>query len=127
MSTADLLSPATVVAEAPVCRRCRGPLEGRQTAFCSKACNAAWWDAQHPRVNWTDQGAREGKLIDSILGFLLAHPGEWFTAHQIAEAVRGFPHSVSARLSELRRRGHAIETDARNGNSKRAHRYRLVA
>lgn len=67
---------------------------------------------------------REGTILALILGLL--QDGEWRTQHQIAEAVRAFPHSVGARLSELRKRNHRIECDAKNGNSRRAHRFRLV-
>jgi hypothetical protein len=128
LSTGTLAS----VQEAIVARLCECgcgvPLSGRQKRFASRLCSSRWWDQQHPRVNVVPpEGRREGTLRQAILGFLAAHAGQWFTVHEIAEAVRAFPHSVSARLSELRRRGQPIESDARNGNSRRAHRFRLVA
>jgi hypothetical protein len=110
-----------------LCAHCGGPLQGRQKRFCSAAHRMERWDLEHPRINRGPEGPREGTLRQAIIGFLDSHPGEWFTVHQIAEAVRAFPHSVSARLSELRRRGQPIESDARNGDSRRAHRFRLVA
>lgn len=103
---------------------CGLPLIGRQKRFASRLCCSRWWDQEHPRVNRGPEGRREGRLVDAILGVLAS--GEWMTAHQIAEAVRAFPHSVSARLAELRKRGHHIESDGKVGNTRRAHRFRLV-
>jgi hypothetical protein len=108
------------------CDHCGRPLTGKQERFCSRLCSSRWYDQQFPRINRGPDGPREGTLHHAILGFLVANPGQWFTVHEIAEAVRAFPHSVSARLSELRRRGQPIESDARNGNSRRAHRFRLA-
>lgn len=104
---------------------CGVRLTGRQKRFASRLCCSHWYDQQHPRVNVVPEG-REGTIRELVLGFLVANTGQWFTAHEIAEAVRAFPHSVSARLSELRKRGHNIESDARVGNVTRAHRFRLV-
>lgn len=103
---------------------CGLPLTGRQKRFASRVCCSRWWDAQHPRVNRGPEGPRKGAILHLILGVL--GDGQWRTVHQIGEEIRAFPHSVSARLSELRRRGHRIETDAKNGDSTRAHRFRLV-
>lgn len=105
------------------CESCGGSLTGRQERFCSDRCRVRWWDSQHPRVNVVPEG-REGSILESVLALLA--DGEWRTAHQIAEEVRAFPHSVSARIAEARKRGHRIESDAVNGNSRRAHRFRLV-
>ena len=101
---------------------CGLPLTGHQKRFASRVCSSRYWDAQHPRVNVLPDG-REGTIRDAILAVMA--DGVWRSAHQIAEAVHAFPHSVSARLSELRRKGFNVETDARNGNSRRAHRFRL--
>ena len=101
---------------------CGLPLSGQQKRFASRPCSSRYWDAQHPRVNVLPDG-REGTIRDAILAVMA--DGEWRSAHQIAEAVHAFPHSVSARLSELRRKGFNVETDARNGNSRRAHRFRM--
>ena len=125
--------PPACVATLPVailarpCALCGCPLGGRQRRFCSAHHRMVWWDQQHPRVNAPPPpfGPRDGTLLACILGFLALHLGERFTAQEIAAAVRAFPHSVSARLSELRRRGHDIRTDARNGNNRRAHRFWL--
>lgn len=104
---------------------CRRPLKVRQKRFCSPACRFAYWDLLHPRINRTPpEGQREGSILLAVL--TLMKDGEWRTAHEIAEAVRAFPHSVSARLAEARKRGWEIESDAANGNSRRAHRFRLV-
>ena len=107
---------------------CGLALTGRQKRFASRMCCSRWWDQEHPRVNapLAPDGPRDGTLLDCVLVFLVAHLGERFTVHQIAEAVRAFPHSVSARLSELRKRGYDIRTDARNGNSARAHRFWIL-
>ena len=116
-----------VAIPARTCALCGCSLDGRQRRFCSAHHRMAWWDQQHPRINAPPPpfGPRDGTLLACILGFLASHPSERFTAHEIAAAVRAFPHSVSARLSELRKRGHDIRTDARNGNSARAHRFWL--
>lgn len=111
--------------ERPFCENCRSKrLRGKQRRFCSQKCGSEWWDLFHPRVNVTPEGPRQGTIIGDLLGVL--HDGEWHTAHELAELVRAFPHSVSARLSELRRKGFRIESDAEVGNSQRAHRFRLV-
>lgn len=102
---------------------CGVRLTGRQKHFASRICCSRWYDAQHPRVNPPGL-PREGTILAAMLRVMA--DGEWRTAHQIAEAVRAFPHSVSARLAEARKRGYSIETDARNGNSRRSHRFRLV-
>jgi hypothetical protein len=57
--------------------------------------------------------------------------GAWRTALEIADAVRAREHSVSARLAEIRRAYdrvgvYSLESDAVVGNSRRAHRFRLV-
>lgn len=122
---ATLVGAGTVITGTHCKCGCGAPLTGRQESFASRVCSSRWWDGQHPRVNVVPDG-REGTIKELILGFLLAHAGEWFTTHQIGEAVRAFPHSVSARLAELRKRGHNIESDAVNGNSRRAHRFRLM-
>lgn len=110
--------------ESASCAQCGGALSGRQTKFCSDACNTRWWDAQHARINRGPAGPREGTIRDAILGYLA--DGEWRTKAEIAFAVRAHEHSVGSRLSELRRKGLRIESDAKNGNATRAHRFRLV-
>ncbi|HET8645778.1 MAG TPA: hypothetical protein VFO85_09835 [Vicinamibacteria bacterium] len=115
---------ADIVARACECG-CGLALAGRQKRFASRLCNSRWYDQQHPRVN-PPRLPREGRLVDVVLGFLEERRGEWVTAHEIAEAARAFPHSVSARLAELRKRGHRIESDARVGNNRRPHRFRLA-
>ena len=123
-----VITPLVVIL-ARHCDLCGGALTGRQRRFCSGSHRSAWWDQQHPRVNapLPPDGPREGTLLECVLGFLVLHSGERFTVHEVAAAVRAFPHSVSARLSELRKRGHDIRTDARNGDSSRAHRFWMEA
>lgn len=89
------------------CRRCEGPLTGKQTDFCSKACNGAWYGAAHPRINVRPDGKRAGTLKAAILTYLRENPGE-HTKRQIGDAIHAFEHSVGTRLSELRRQGEPI-------------------
>lgn len=108
---------AAILAEA--CDYCHKVLVGRQKRFCSRLCCSRWWDQEHPRIN-RQEGPRQGTLKAGILTFLAENPG-WHTEQQIADAIHAFAHSVGARLSELRRAGHPIETE-RLGRLKR---YRL--
>lgn len=114
--------PATIRRE--TCERCAGPLRSkRQARFCSQRCRSAWWDEQHPRVAVNPEG-RTGPLLPAILGVMA--DGGWYTALQLAEKVRAFPHSVTTRISEAKAKGFQIETDLPCGNALRAHKYRLV-
>jgi hypothetical protein len=88
------------------CKRCEKPLTGRQTTFCSRGaggCSGKDWAERHPRVALVPEG-RKGPLLPAILGVMA--DGQWYTALQLAEKVRAFPHSC--------------------GNARRAHKYRLV-
>lgn len=114
-ATMGLEAAAVVASEG--CRWCKGPLSGRQTAFCSKACNGRWQDAEHPRINRGEAGPREGTLPQAIIAFLKANPGEW-TKRQIADAIHGFEHSVGTRLAALIRAGQPIGVRRGPGNVK---------
>lgn len=114
-------------AERPFCENCRTKrLTGRQARFCSQKCGSEWWDLFHPRMNTEPPDGRPRKvpIRDQILGIL--HDREWHTKQELAATLRAREHSVGSRLSELRRKGFRIESDAENGNSRRAHRFRLV-
>lgn len=117
-------NPALARAKREHCEWCNAPLKGKQERFCSSRCNTAWYDAAFPRMNRGPEGPREGTIRDAILGYLA--DGEWRTKAEIAFHVRAHEHSVGSRLSELRRKGFRIESDAPNGCSRRSHRFRLV-
>lgn len=100
-------------------------LTGRQKRFATRLCNTRYWDQQHPRINRGPAGPREGTILHAMLALMA--DGLPRTALEIADAVRAREHSVSARLADARKRGYVIESDAVNGNSRRAHRFRLLA
>jgi len=104
---------------------CGVRLTGRQERFASRPCSSRWWDQQHPRINRGPAGPREGSILHAMLALLA--DGAWRTALEIADAVRAREHSVSARLAEARKRGYVIESDAAVGNTRRAHRFRLLS
>lgn len=123
---APLFAPgASGTARNRICRlsECGRPLTGKQREFCSRACNSRWWDLQHPRVAVVPGGKREASLKLLILGAL--QDGQWHSKAELALLLHAREHSVGSRISELKRDGHPIETDAPNGCSTRAHRYRL--
>ena len=49
--------------------------------------------------------------------------GRWWTKQALAQAVRGSPHAMSARMSDLRKLGHRIEKRYEGGG---LYLYRLV-
>lgn len=91
--------------------------------FCSSLCRAAWWDRQHPRLNppHIERGASVAQLVLGILQDM-----KWHSVQDLAVKAHQLPCSVSARLRELRRKGHRIERDGKVGNTRRQHKYRLV-
>lgn len=102
---------------------CGRDLTGRQKRFASRLCCSRWWDARNPRINRDPAGPRRAPLWKLALGIL--SDGEWHSAHDLALKLHADKHSIVARLSELQKRGHRIETDLPSGNSRRFHRYRL--
>jgi hypothetical protein len=109
------------------CDRCGEAFVPKRKAqrFCSRSCRAGWWDDRHPRINALPSGPRTEPLWKLILGAL--QDGAWHSAHDLAAGLRADKHSVVTRLSELAKRGHAIETDLPPGNAERPHQYRLLA
>lgn len=105
--------------DAKTCAWCGGERKGRRKRFCADECSKAWWESEHPRINRSEHGPRQGTLKALILGYL--SDGLWHTEQQIADGIHAFAHSVGARLSELRRAGQPIEVDPR-----RIRRYRLA-
>lgn len=135
MSTPDLASESVATPATGIPRRlcecgCGHPLTSRQKRFASGRCRSAWWDREHPRIGRGPEGPREGTILRGVMD--LMQDGAWRTALEIADAVRAREHSVSARLSQIRRRGElglipwTLESDGKVGNSRRAHRFRLV-
>lgn len=91
--------------------------------FCSALCRAAWWDLHHPRVN-PPEIKHDKSVRVLVLGVLL--DGQWHSVQDLAVKTHSLPCSVSARIRELRKRGHRIERDLKVGNTRRPARYRLA-
>lgn len=104
--------------------QCR-PLQGQQKRFASDKCRAAWHDLLHPRLSPPAPLKRKATIRSLVLGILM--DGDWHSAWDIANKIREDKHSIVARISQLKKAGHRIETDLPNGSTKRPHRYRLVA
>lgn len=103
---------------ARVCGYCGFPLTGsKKKRFCSDLHRMAYWDQAHPRVNRGAAGPRQGTVKALILGLLA--DGQWRTDQQIADAIHAFAHTVSARISELIRAGHPIESERLERNLRR--------
>lgn len=118
-------APATI-ARVPedYCRcGCGVRLTGRQTAFASAVCNSRYYDLLHPRVNPPNL-KRQDSIYQLVLGIL--GDGEWHSVQDLAVKSHALPCSVSARLREIRRRGHQVERDLKRGDSRRPARYRLI-
>jgi hypothetical protein len=116
---------------ARTCAHCGGPLQRRQRRFCSDPCRTTAWDLVHPRLNIAPpEGRRKVSIRVALLNLL--SDGEWRTVLDMAADLRSEPHSVSARLSQVRKMGErtgqwVIEADLPDGNATRPHRFRMVS
>lgn len=106
---------------------CGKALVGRQEKFCSSGkggCRQLAWEEANPRVSPThSKRVAAGSIAKALLDVMA--DGSFRTVQQLAEAVGALPASVSARIRELRAKGHAIRRDKLVGDVSEAHRYAL--
>lgn len=117
------------------CRTCRqvfmvNPRHRDDHECCSAKCRARW-SREHARVRNLTPYPKERPTSIKLALLNALRDGRWWTKLELSVVVQSEPHSVSARLSELDRQGERrgewrIQSDLRDGNNKRAHRYRLV-
>lgn len=58
----EMAIPAVATA---TCKRCRAPLSGKQTAYCSEHCRFQEWDSAHPRLEVLPTAARQSAKRES--------------------------------------------------------------
>jgi hypothetical protein len=116
--------------EPRVCARCGTALSGRQTRFCSQACNTAYWDERHPRIGRPAAPGAPGTGSIRQRVFDLMTDGAWRTVLEIAQALGIQPQTASAKLRDLRKaRYGSFVVDRRAGErayTRQAYEYRLV-
>lgn len=109
----------------PSCKRAVPPQRqrrGEERLYCSDACRRKHWDEQHPRVK-VPEGA-QARLDFTPAASDLAHAvrGRETKAQKILDRLKQGPANslellrvggirYSARIHELRRQGHRIETE----------------